>query len=374
MILKYLIEKEFKQFVRNEFLPKLTFILPCMVMLVLPWAADPEIKTVNVAIADNDRSGYSAKLVEKILESKYFTLTDMSPTFSQAMESVEKGNSDVILEIPHGFETDFVGAGISRMLIAVNTVNGTKGLIGSARLAAIIKDFTEKLCDENGNAIESAQSMTVPVIETVTQILFNPEMEYKIFMIPALMVMLLTLISGFFPAVNIVSEKETGTIEQINVTPVRKITFIFAKLIPFWITGFMILTLCFTIAVLVYGLIPAGSFVTLYAVSLIYVIAISGLGLVISNYSDTMQQSMFMMFFFIIVFVLMSGLFTPIGSMPQWAQKITILNPLKYFIQAMRNIYMKGNSFSEISAHTIALSCFALILNIWAVLSYKKIR
>jgi ABC-2 type transport system permease protein len=367
-----LIEKEFKQFIRNEFMPRLVVILPCLVMLIMPWAADLEIKNVNVSIVDGDHSGYSAQLTGKIMASKYFTLKDVSSTYYQAIESVENGDTDLVLEIPYGFESRFVRENVSKLLISVNTVNGTKGLIGSSYLSMTVRDFAEKLLDENG--ILLSESMTVPVIEVATQTLFNPQMEYKIFMVPALMVMLLTLISGFFPAVNIVNEKERGTIEQINVSPVRKITFIISKLIPYWIIGFVVLTVCFTIAYFMYGLFPAGSFVTLYIISLIYVFAISGLGLVISNYSDTMQQSMFMMFFFIIVFVLMSGLFTPIRSMPQWAQNITIFNPLRYFIQAMRNVYMKGNDFSEISMHTIALSCFAIALNIWAIFSYKKTK
>jgi ABC-2 type transport system permease protein len=341
-----------------------------MVMLVLPWAADLEIKNVNVSVVDNDHSKYSTQLVGKILASKYFTLQNASATYSQAMESVEKGDSDIVLEIPYGFESDFIRENVSKLLISVNTVNGAKGLIGSSYLSMTIRDFAEKLLDDNGILLSKA--MKIPVIEVATQTLFNPRMEYKIFMVPALMVMLLTLISGFFPAVNIVNEKERGTIEQINVSPVKKIMFIFSKLIPYWIIGFVVLTVCFIIAYLMYGLIPVGSFVTLYTISLIYVLAISGLGLVISNYSDTMQQSMFMMFFFLIVFVLMSGLFTPIRSMPQWAQNITIFNPLRYFIQAMRNVYMKGNDFSEIAMQTIALSCFAIGLNIWAILSYRK--
>jgi ABC-2 type transport system permease protein len=371
-MLKYLIEKEFKQFMRNEFMPKLAIILPCIVMLVLPWAADLEIKNVDVSIVDNDYSGYSRRLVDMISASKYFKLKNTSANYSQAMESVEMGDVDIILEIPHDFESGFIRENVSKLLISVNTVNGTKGLIGSSYLSMIIKAFAEKLLDENGVLPVESATMKTPVIEVTSKTLFNPNMEYKVFMVPALMVMLLTLISGFFPAVNIVSEKEKGTIEQINVSPVRKIMFILAKLIPYWAIGFVVLTVCFTIAYLMYGLIPAGSFVTLYTISLVYVFAISGLGLVISNYSDTMQQSMFMMFFFIIVFVLMSGLFTPIKSMPQWAQNITIFNPLRYYIQAMRNIYMKGNDFSEIAIHTITLMCFAIVLNIWAILSYKK--
>jgi ABC-2 type transport system permease protein len=371
-MLKYLIEKEFKQFVRNEFLPRLVIILPCIVMLILPWAADLEIKNVNVSIVDNDHSTYSTQLVNTILASRYFTLKNAPSTYSQAMESIEKGDADIILEIPYGFESDFIRENISKLLISVNTVNGTKGLIGSSYLSMTVKDFAEKLLDKNGVLPTQSATMNIPVIEVATKTLFNPGMEYKIFMVPALMVMLLTLISGFFPAVNIVTEKEKGTIEQLNVSPVRKIVFIFAKLIPYWIIGFVVLTVCFAIAYLMYGLIPAGSFVTLYLISLIYIFAVSGLGLVISNYSDTLQQSMFMMFFFLIVFVLMSGLFTPIRSMPQWAQDITTFNPLRYYIQAMRSIYMKGSDFSEITIHVIALSCFAIALNIWAVLSYRK--
>jgi ABC-2 type transport system permease protein len=417
MMLKYLIEKEFKQFLRNAFLPKLVILMPCMMMLVLPWAADLETKNVNIAIVDNDHSSSSTRLINKILASEYFTLTDVSPTYSQAMESVEKGNSDIILEIPHGFEYDSEKEKVANLLISVNTINGTKGLIGSSYLSMIIRDLSPSpspqgrgvaasslsslqsqgrgvaasslsslqsqetgvaaslsslQSQETGVAASSLSSLQSQGIQVTTQSRFNPKMEYKAFMVPALMVMLITLIAGFLPALNIVSEKETGTIEQINVTPVRKITFILSKLIPYWIIGFVVLTTCFTIAFLVYGLIPAGNFLTLYSASLIYVLAVSGFGLVISNYSNTMQQSMFVMFFFMIIFMLMSGLFTPVRSMPQWAQNITIFNPLKYFIQIMRNVYLKGSDFSDIATQTGALCCFAIVSNIWAVLSYRK--
>jgi ABC-2 type transport system permease protein len=341
-------------------------------MLIMPWAADLEIKNVNIVVVDNDHSEYSTKLVDRILASKYFTLESAATAYSHAMESIEKGDADIILEIPQGFESNFVRENVSKLLISVNTVNGTQGLIGSAYLSMAIRDFAEKLVSENGVLLTVPTTMKIPVIEVAVKTLFNPKKEYKIFMVPALMVMLLTLISGFFPATNIVSEKERGTIEQLNVSPVRKILFIVAKLTPYWIIGFAVLTICLIIARLMYGLIPAGSFATLYIISLIYILAVSGLGLVISNYSNTVQQSMFMMFFFLIVFVLMSGLFTPIRSMPQWAQNITLFNPLRYYIQAMRNIYMKGNDFSEIASQTLALLCFAAVLNIWAILSYRK--
>lgn len=191
-------------------------------------------------------------------------------------------------------------------------------------------------------------------------------------MVPALMAMLLTLFSGFIPALNIVGEKEAGTIEQINVTPVKKLVFALSKLISCWVIGFVVLTFCMGLAAGVYGLFPAGSVLTIYLFALLYRVVVSGIGLVISNYSATMQQALFVMFFFLMIFILMSGLFTPVSSMPDWAQKVTILNPLKYFMQVMRLVYLKGSAFRELLPQFAALACFAVVLNIWAVLSYKK--
>ncbi|MDR2424826.1 MAG: ABC transporter permease [Prevotellaceae bacterium] len=373
-MLKYLIEKEFKQFKRNAFLPKLVVFMPCLMLLILPWAADLETKNVNISVVDNDHSVFSSRLVNKALSSGYFNLVDVSSSYSQSMESIEHGDADIILEIPRGFEYNFVKEKMSKLMISVNTVNGTKGMIGSSYLSMSVKSFMEELYAEMGISVTNLPTTEIPVIQVETRSRFNSGMAYKPFMIPALMVMLITLIAGFLPALNIVSEKEIGTIEQINVTPVKKLTFILSKLIPYWIIGFVVLSLCFSIAFLVYGLVPHGSLWTLYVASFVYVLAISGFGLVISNYSTAMQQAMFVMFFFLIIFMLMSGLFTPVRSMPDWAQKITIFNPLKYFIEIMRSVYLKGSKLSELSIQIGALCCFAFISNIWAILSYKKSR
>jgi len=186
--------------------------------------------------------------------------------------------------------------------------------------------------------------------------------------------MLLTLLTGFLPALNIVGEKELGTTEQLNVTPMNKGIFILAKLIPYWIIGLVIVSICMGLSALIYGLIPAGSLVTIYFYAVIYILVVSGLGIVISNYSDTMQQAMFVMFFFMLIIILLSGLFTPISSMPRWAQTITTINPLKYFMEVMRAIYLKGSSMKELLPQLFALCSFAVTFNIWAILSYKKSR
>jgi ABC-2 type transport system permease protein len=236
-------------------------------------------------------------------------------------------------------------------------------------LSGIVRDFAGEL---HNDRLPSPANNTLPVISVVSQNRFNVFLDYKVFMVPALIVMLLTIICGFLPALNIVGEKELGTIEQINVTPVNKFTFIIAKLIPYWLIGFVVQTICLGLAALVYGLIPAGNLLTIYFFAIIYILVVSGIGLVISNHSETMQQSMFVIFFFMIIMILMSGLFTPVTSMPQWAQDLTVINPLKYFIQVMRMVYLKGSSIFQLGTQLFALCSFALFFNTWAVLSYRK--
>lgn len=369
-MIKYLIEKEFKQLFRNSFLPKLIFIFPCMIMLLMPWAANLEIRNINLNIVDNDHSALSRRLVDKIGASTYFRTTDLPATYSQALHAVEAGAADIILEIPRGFEKEYTIGNTPELLVAVNAVNGTKGNLGGSYLSVIVNDYARELQAEASVGMSSHRVM--PRVELSTLNLYNPRLNYKLYIVPALMVTLLTLICGFLPTLNVVGEKEAGTIEQINVTPVGKFTFILAKLIPYWLIGFVVLTICFILAWLIYGILPVGHFWTIYAYAVVFLLVVSGFGLVVSNHSATLQQAMFVMWFFMLILILMSGLFTPIHSMPQWAQWITRFNPLRYFVEVMRAVYLRGASFLDLLPQLAALSGFALVFNLWAVRSYRK--
>ncbi|MDR2146183.1 MAG: ABC transporter permease, partial [Tannerella sp.] len=330
MTLKYLLEKEFKQFMRDPFMPKISVIFPVMIMLVMPWTATMDIKNIKIAIVDQDRSTLSDRLVRDIDESPYFLLENLVNSYDEALQMVEFGATDAIVEIPADFEKNLMNSGSAPIQVSINTVNSTRGILGGSYLGTVFADFSRDVLTERAAiraAEQAATPLIVPNIQVLSQNRYNLLLDYKLYMIPALMVILLIVICGFFPALNIVREKEKGTIEQLNVTPISKTVFILAKLIPYWLLGFVVLTISMILAWLIYGMFPVGSIFVIYLFTLLFILTISGVGLVVSNSANTMQQAMFIMFFFIMIFNLMSGLLTPIRSMPEWAQWITVFNP-----------------------------------------------
>ena len=347
-MLKYLLQKEFLQIRRNSFMPKIIFIFPIMVMCVMPWVMNQEVKNIRVDVVDIDRTMQSQQLVHQIEASNYFIFNGQKATYQEAMKDIETSKADIILEIRDG-----------QYLIAANAVNGTKGSIGSTYLSQIVTAHVMP----NVSAIQSKAN---------TLLLYNKGQNYKVFMIPALMGILMMMLCGFLPALNIVGEKEKGTIEQINVTPVSKWSFILAKLIPYWIIGLVVLTLCLVLSWLVYGITCQGSLLLVYLLAILLALFFSSFGLIVSNYSDTMQQAMFVMWFFVVCLMLLSGLFTPARSMPDWAYLTTYVNPMHYFVDAIRTVFVRGGTFQSIAHQVLALAAIASIMAIWAVKSYKK--
>ncbi len=362
MVLKYLLEKEFKHILRNPIIPRVIVAMPIMMMILLPFAANLEVFNINVAVVDNDHTITSSRLTDQISASNYFQLTATPQSYDQAMIGIEEGTTDIILTIPSHFGRDLELGKLNSPAISANAVDAIKASMGSQYLQSIVTQF----------ALDHFPVKVTPELEVASQYRFNPFLNYKFFMVPALMVMLLTIMCGFLPALNIVQEKEEGSIEQINVSPISKTNFIISKIFPFWVVGYIVLTISFIIAWLLYSQIAVGSYLTIYASAFIFLLVISGMGLLISSNSATMQQSMFVMFFFVIIMLLLSGLFTPVASMPGWAQWIATFNPLTYFIRIMRAVYLKGANLIDIRTDLLILSAFALVFDLWAILSYRK--
>ena len=372
-MIRYLIQKEFLQIRRNAFLPRLILVFPIMIMCVMPWVMNQEVKNIRVSIVDNDRSTQSRQLVNSIAQSRYFLFSGQQPSYAAALKEIEKSRTDILLVIPQNFSRDLSlsrhaaamnpsnrdAVASPQVLIAVNAVNGTKGGIGSSYLSQIVTSHFSP-------DVETLQS------KVSTLFLYNKHLNYKVFMIPALLAIVMMLMCGFLPALNIVGEKETGTIEQINVTPVSKWAFILAKLIPYWLIALFIITVCLLLAWAVYGITCQGPLWLVYVLAMLLALFFSSFGLLISNYSDTLQQAIFVMWFFVVCLMLLSGLFTPTRSMPDWSYLTTYVNPMHYFIDAIRTVFVRGGGFASVAHQVLALLGFASVMGTWAVASYKK--
>ncbi|MBQ3255272.1 MAG: ABC transporter permease, partial [Rikenellaceae bacterium] len=296
--------------------------------------------------------------------SEYLTLAQTTSEYPLAIDALEQGEVDVIVQIPTDFERDMTVATPERISITANAVNATKGGMG---MQYIVQTIAHTLVELRGEKSPAKLSELVTIENR-----YNPTLNYRHYMIPALMIILFILICGFLPALSIVGEKESGTIEQINVTPISRFMFILSKLVPYWIIGLFVLTVAMLVARLVYGLAPVGSIGAIYFGALLFILTISGFSLTIANFSETMQQAMFVMFFFIMTFMLMSGLLTPVDSMPVWAQRFTLILPPRYYVEILRSVYLKGTTVAELWTNYAALGIFVIIFNTLAALTYKK--
>ena len=368
--LSILIKKEFLQIFRNKSILAIIFVMPVIQLVILPLAANYEIKDIKIAVVDHDKSTQSRELIRKITASGYFKIVNYGENYNTAYQQIEKDKADLILEIPNNFEKDLVKENNEKVLIAINAINGTKAGLSASYLGQILQNYNQQVQLEMSPEWETAKKISG--VEIVPNFWFNQNYNYRLSLVPGILAFLVTLIGGYLTALNIVQEKEIGTIEQINVSPIKKRDFILGKLIPFWILAMVAFTIGLLVSRFVYGIQMQGSYLLLYGFISVYLVAILGMGLLASVYSETQQQSMFMVFFFMMIFILMSGLFTPIESMADWAKYIAYVNPVTYGVDGIRLIMLKNSGFRDLLPHFGFITGLGIVVISWAVLRYRK--
>ena len=366
--MKFILEKEFKQIFRDKTILALMFLMPVIQLGILPFAMNFDVKHINLAIVDNDHSPFSQQLISKIGSSGYFNILSAPNDYKSGLDLIYHGSADALLEIPPYFERDLIRNGRQQLHLAVDAINGTKSNLGSAYLMAVVQDFNQQIILRINNGMVARPS----AINVTNSIWYNVHAEYQLYIVPGILVLLLTLVGGFFSSLNIVREKEVGTIEQINVSPIKKWQFILGKLIPFWVVGMIVLTVGLVVARVVYGIIPQGNILIIYLLAAIYLVALLGFGLFISTISNNQLQSMFIAFFFIMIFVLMSGLFTSVESMPGWARAISEALHITHFMRAIRMVVLKGSGLQDVLPQLYRLIGFSVFLNALAIWNYRK--
>lgn len=338
---------------------------PVLQLILLSYAANFEVKNLVIAVVDADHSTFSQRLAGKFRHIDNFHFLGYLPTTKLAENELLASRADLVLVIPPHFERDLYKDNAAPVQLLVNAVDGSKAGIANGYANSIIQDFNADVRIEN---VPVAPGMS-QTLDIVPQYWFNPRLEYRTFMVPAVLFELLILIGMLIAALNIVREKEIGTMEQLNVTPIKKHQFILGKLIPFLVIGLVQFTIGLLVAIFLFEIPTEGSLLLMYGFAFLFLILCVGLGLLISALSDTQQQALYAAFFFLMFFILLSGLFSSIDDMPQWAQQIDIINPLRYIIDTGRSIMLKGSSFRDMQTNFLAL--LALTVSVLGLATWR---
>ena len=369
--LRFLLRKEFLQIFRDRLMLRLIFVVPIVQLLVLSNAATFEVKRAEMYVVDRDHSAASRGLIQKLQATQRFVVVGSSASMALADDAVLHRRAGMILGIPAGFERDVVRSRVAHVQLVLNAEDGATAGITRAYAGRVITAYARELSAEIPVAT-AGRGGPAPTLEVRARGWYNPDRDYLDYMVPGILVQLVTVVGTLLTAMNIVREKEIGTLDQLSVTPLARGTFIAGKLIPLWTIALFELSLGLLLARFVFDVPMVGSVGLVFLCAAVYLVAALGLGLFISTLVDTQQQAMFITFFLVMIYLLMSGLFTPTRSMPEWAQWLAELNPVKHCIDIMRAVMLKGAGVRDVIQPLGALVLFGSLVLTLAVRQYGR--
>ena len=369
--IQFLLYKEFLQFFRDKMMLRVVIIMPVVMLLLLGHAVTTDVKNIAAVIQDLDHSATSRMLIDKIRQSGYFELIHSRQGLAQIGDFLDRGQVKLALVIPTGFENDLLSNNFPAVQIIINGEDAKSAQIAMGYLSQIIKMFAQNIFI-NQLTQQPRLMQQIHFVEPVTRIWYNPNLESVNFMVPGIVAMLVTVFSMIFTAMGIVREKEAGTLEQLLVTPIRPLQLIIGKTLPYVIISFIDGIFIMTLAKLIFGIPIIGSLGLLFGFMLAYILSTLGLGIFISTISETQMQSLFISWFFMVLMFILSGFFIPIENMPRWIRFFSYLDPLRYLITTIREIFLKGSGLEHLWVEGGAMLGFGVIIISLSGLRFKK--
>lgn len=366
----YLVQKEFRQIFRDFSMVRILFIVPLIQIFILGNAITTDVKNIKIIFQDQDKTPYSREFISKFVHSKYFIITGFEEDYTKLSSYLDSGKASLAIVIPKHFQRDIVLQKKPDIQLLVDGVDGNSAGVSLGYVTDIVQQFQERLMEHTPGL--SLQIKNIRRVETEPRFWFNPNLESKLYIVPGIIALILLIITLFLTSMGIVREKEIGTLEQLMVTPIRSYQLVIGKIIPFSILGIIEIMISMGFVYLIFGIGVKGSLLLLLFESSLFIISTLGLGIFISTISDTQQQALFVAWFFMIFAILLSGFFIPIANMPPAIQHITRLNPLRYYIVILREIYLKGTSIRDLIPETLAMMIFGLCLFFAAVIRFRK--
>jgi ABC-2 type transport system permease protein len=370
--LRFLIWKEFLELKMDRRLFGIVFIAPILQLTLLGYAATTDVKDVPVVVADGDRSPGSRDLINRFEASPSFRVIDVVSTNAAIDPYLERGRAWLAVSIPAGYGADVEARrAVTLQLVADGTdANSTNVALGYA--TSLLGGYVQDLVEASATAAPVAATPGGG-IEARVRVWFNPQLESRFFMIPGVLALVLLVVTANLSSMAIVREKELGTLEQLNVTPLRRWELIVGKLLPYGVIGMVDVLLVVAVAVLWFEVPLRGSFFLLFGLTVIYVLCTLALGLLVSTLSDTQQQAMMTtMFFFMMPMIYLSGFIFPIENMPELIRPVTYLIPLRYFLVIVRGIFLKGIGLDLLWPQAAALATWGIVVLALAVARSRK--
>ena len=359
----FLARAEVLHVVRDRATLAQVLVVPILQLLVLTNAATFEIRNTPTYVVDLDRSSASRGLVNRFAASGHFDVAGQSASLDLANDALLRGDVTMVLAMPRDFEAALVRTGAAPLELSLNAEKGSAAGIVQSYATRIVQAYASELSPPGTRASR---------IDLRTRGWYNPALDYSHYMVPGIVVFLVTLIGTLLTAQNIAREKELGTLEQLNVTPITRAQFIAGKLLPFLVLALVDLSVGLIVGRLVFGIPIRGSLLLFFGVAVVYLVVTLAVGLFISTIVDTQQQAMFVTFFLMTIYLMMSGLFTPVDSMAPWVQAVSLANPVRHFVTISRAILVKGAGVRDIARPLATLVGFAVVALAVAMRQYSK--
>jgi len=366
----YLVQKEFRQIFRDFSMVRILFVVPLIQIFILGNAITTDVKNIKIIFNDQDRTPYSREFIGRFVHSKYFIIKGFEEDYTRLSSYLDSGKANLAIVIPRHFQRDIVLKKKPDIQLLIDGVDGNSAGVSLGYITDIVQQYQERLMEHSPDL--SLQVKNIRRVEMEPRFWFNPNLESKLYIVPGIIALILLIITLFLTSMGIVREKEIGTLEQLMVTPIRSYQLVIGKIIPFSILGILEIMISMGFVYLIFGIGVKGSLLLLLFESSLFIISTLGLGIFISTISDTQQQALFVAWFFMIFAILLSGFFIPIANMPPVIQHITRLNPLRYFIVILREIYLKGTSIRDLIPETLAMLTFGIGLFLAAVIRFRK--
>lgn len=370
----HLVRKEFRQVFRDRTMLGLIFFTPIVQMIFMGFAVSNDIRRLPLAIVDLDRSAQSRALVQRLGSTDYFTIADPAATAARAAQLLDRGDVTMAVVVPRGFARDLQRGGSSRVQLLVDGSNSSTASLALGYAGRITGAYAFEILTARAALARSDSAAIAPAqpAHLDARVWYNPNLVTRDFMVPGILVILLTMTTTLLTSMSLVRERELGTLEQLLVTPIKPHELLLGKLLPFAVLGMVQFTLAFVAARAVFHIPMAGSVPFLWASTAVFLLVTLGMGLLVSTMSATQQQAMFVSWFFNIFFLMMCGFFTPIDNMPPVMQRVSLLDPLRYYLTIVREVTIKGAGLAELRGELATLAGCGVTILLAAILRFRR--